>query len=106
MLYYLQEMQAPPGYRLDDTQYWFCFCNHTGDSCETCETVMQGIEAIRIPFEQIGKVQAVNEPVNYDLPATGGPGVYPFVLAGAALVLAPLVYGFFRRSRQERRTSP
>ena len=99
----MQELDAPPGYRLDDTEYWFCFCNHTGASCAECDAVMAGIDAFRIPFEQIGKADAVNELLHYDLPATGGPGIYPFVLVGVLLVLTPLVTGFIRKRKRERR---
>lgn len=102
-LYYIQELKAPPGYRLDDTTYWFCFCNHTGASCATCDAIMAGEDALRIPFEQIGTVQAVNELLNYDLPATGAAGIYPLMTVSTVFVLIPFIYGFIRRRKQERR---
>jgi hypothetical protein len=102
-LYYIQELKAPPGYRLDDTKYWFCFCNHTGASCATCDAIMAGEDALRIPFEQIGTVQAVNELLNYDLPATGAAGIYPLMTVSTVFVLIPFIYGFIRRRKQERR---
>ena len=103
VLYYLQEMQAPPGYQLDDTKYWFCFCGNTGDSCDACDSVLAQVDGFRIPFEQIGKVTVENEYMSYDLPATGGSGIYPTVLVSVMLILTPLVYGFIRRRKQERR---
>lgn len=103
VLYYMQELKAPPGYQLDATKYWFCFCNDMADSCETCNEVMAGTNAFRIPFEQIGKVHAENDLMHYDLPATGGPGIYPLILASVVLILTALVYGFIRRRNQERR---
>ena len=103
VLYYMQELKAPPGYQLDDRKYWFCFCDEESDSCETCTEVMEGTGGTRIPFEQVGKVHIVNERINYDLPSTGGPGSTPIILVGVILVAAPLVYGFFRRRKQERR---
>ena len=103
VLYYMQELQAPPGYQLDDTKYWFCFCNHTGASCATCDAIMAGEDALRIPFEQIGTVQAVNELLNYDLPATGAAGIYPLMTVSTVFVLIPFIYGFIRRRKQERR---
>ena len=102
-LYYMQELKSPPGYRLDDTKYWFCFCNHTGASCSTCDAIMAGVDALRIPFEQIGTVQAVNELLNYDLPATGAAGIYPLMTVSTVFILIPFIYGFIRRRKQERR---
>jgi hypothetical protein len=58
---------------------------------------------VRIPFEQIGKVNVTNEMINYDLPATGGPGIYPLILVSVIFIVTPLVYGFIRRRKQERR---
>lgn len=103
VLYYLQELKPPPGYRQDDTKHWFCFCSKTEDSCQTCDKVMAGQDATRIPFEQIGIIPVSNELMHYNLPATGGPGIYPFVLIGAVFIITPLIYGFIRRRKQERR---
>ena len=103
ILYYMQELDAPPGYQLDDTKYWFCFCDKTGNSCTVCAEVMADTNAVRIPFEQLGKVHVTNKIMNYNLPATGGTGVYPWILASVIFILTPLVYGFIRRRKQERR---
>jgi len=103
VLYYMQELAAPPGYQLDDTMYWFCFCNETDDTCKTCAEIMEGKEVSRIPFEQIGKVHATNQLMNYDLPSTGGPGIYPLMLASVICIITPLVYRFIRRRKRERR---
>ena len=99
----MQELKAPPGYQLDDTKYWFCFCNTTDDSCEACEAILAHTDAARIPYEQIGKVPVTNILMNYDLPATGGTGVYPLILVSVIFVITPLVYGFVRRRKRERR---
>ena len=101
--YYMQELKAPPGYKLDHTKYWFCFCNDTGDTCKICDQVLIGKDAVRIPFEQIGKIHVENEIMDYDLPATGGPGIYPLILASVLFIVTPLVYGFIQRRKQERR---
>lgn len=103
VLYYVQELQAPPGYRLDDTKYWFCFCNSPDDTCGTCETVMNGIPAVRIPYHQMGTVSVTNEMLHYDLPGTGGPGIYPLMLVSVVLIITPLVYGSMQRRKRERR---
>ena len=101
--YYMQELKAPPGYQLDDTKHWFCFCDNTGDSCDICDEVLAGLDAVRIPFEQIGKVNVTNQIMHYDLPATGGSGIYPVILVSVIFIITPLVYGFVLRRKRERR---
>ena len=103
ILYYMQELQAPPGYQLDDTKYWFCFCNKMDNTCQTCIELTAGTNAQRIPFEEIGKVHVTNQLMNYDLPATGGPGIYPLILVSVIFMITPLVYRFIRRRKRERR---
>ena len=103
MLYYIQELKAPTGYRLDETKHWFCFCNHMGESCATCETILAGYDGLRIPSEALGKIPVVNEFMTYDLPATGGWGIYPLMTVSAVFILIPFIYGFIRRRKQERR---
>ena len=106
VLYYLQELRAPPAYQLDDTKYWFCFCDNRGDICIHCENLLTSLEsdAVRIPLEQLGKFHIVNEPISYELPATGGVGTPIYILCGLALMVGPLVYGFSLRRRYERRS--
>ena len=103
ILYYMQELQAPPGYQLDDTKYWFCFCNKMDNTCQTCIELTAGTNAQRIPFEKVGKVHVTNQLMNYDLPATGGPGIYPLILVSVIFMITPLVYRFIRRRKRERR---
>ena len=105
MLYYMQELEAPPGYQLDDTEHWFVFCNNTADTCEACTAVIGDLTAVRIPHGQIRTVYVTNEIMNYDLPATGGPGIYPLILVSVIFIMTPLVYGSIRRRKQERRGS-
>ena len=38
------------------------------------------------------------------LPGRGGIGIYPYILCGSILVIGPLVYGFSKRRRYERRS--
>ena len=103
ILYYMQELQAPPGYQLDDTKYWFCFCNKMDNTCQTCIELTAGTNAQRIPFEKVGKVHVTNQLMNYDLPATGGPGIYPLILVSVIFMITPLGYRFIRRRKRERR---
>ena len=103
VLYYMQELRAPPGYKLDDTKYWFCFCDKLGESCEICDEVLAGVTAVRIPFEQLGNIRITNEIMKYELPATGGSGIYPLILVSVIFVSTPLVYMSVRRRKRERR---
>ena len=103
VLYYMQELRPPPGYQLDDTKFWFCFCDESEGTCQTCMEILSGTDAQRIPFEQIGKVHAINQLMNYNLPATGGPGIYPLILVSVIFIVIPLVYRFIRRRKRERR---
>ena len=102
VLYYLQEIQAPPAYRLDSTKHWFCFCSETGDTCVECDKLMIGIEAFRIPFEESGLFDIANYPAEVELPATGGIGTPIYILCGLTLVCGPFVYGFSLRRRYGR----
>lgn len=101
VLYYMQELEAPTGYMLDDKKYWFCFCNNGGDACETCDEVMAGTDAFRIPHEKIGKAEAENIPADYDLPATGGPGHYPLMMTSGLLIFTVLLYRLVRRRQRK-----
>lgn len=103
VLYYIQELQAPPGYQLDDTEHWFVFCNNAADTCDQCTTVMGNRTAVRIPYGQIGPLNITNEIMNYDLPATGGPGIYPLILVNVIFVMTPLVYVSVQGRKRERR---
>ena len=103
-LYYLKEIYPPLTYRLDETQYWLCFCNHSGDTCIECNKLLVDKEAVRIPFEKIGLIDIVNYPANVELPATGGIGTPIYILCGLTLTVAPLVYGFSLRRKHGRRS--
>ncbi len=111
VLYYVQELEAPEGYRLDDTKHWFCFCNTAAESCSTCDLITQGIDAFRIPYEQVGTVAAKNTLNSYELPATGGMGNYKYyILSGALISVAlciaytvPIVTRYVHKRKRERR---
>ena len=102
-LYYIQEMRAPPGYKLDDTKHWFCFCDKKTDYCDTCSTLIAGRNALRIPYEQVGQFRVSNQVATYQLPATGGVGTYPLILVSVVFIITPLVYMSVRRRKRERR---
>ena len=102
-MYDLQEIQPPVAYQLDSSRHWFCFCGDLGDSCTECDKLLTDIEAIRIPFEEIGITDITNYPANVELPATGGIGTPVYILCGLSLTIGPLVYGFSLRRRYGRR---
>ena len=103
VLYYAQELVAPPGYQLDRTKHWFCFCNETGTECGVYKEILAGVDVVRIPYEQIGELPITNDLQSYDLPATGGPGIYPLILVSVILIVTPLVYMSVQRRKRERR---
>ena len=103
-LYYLQEIQPPPAYQLDDTKQWFCFCNNANASCIECTKLQLDVDAVRIPLEEIAIIDITNAPAHVDLPSTGGIGTPIYMLCGLALVIGPLVYGFSLRRRYGRRS--
>ncbi|MBO5725779.1 MAG: hypothetical protein J6S00_01800 [Clostridia bacterium] len=103
VLYYVQELRAPPGYALDDTKYWFCFCNSPEGQCDSYTDVTHGLDVMRIPFETVGEIHITNHPLNYDLPATGGIGVIPFIIVSIILIVIPLIYRCIKRRKRERR---
>ena len=103
VLYYLQELRAPSTYQVDDTKHWICFCSDSSDSCMKCNEIMIEANTVRIPYETVDLVDIVNDPINMELPSTGGIGTPIYVLCGLLLVSTPLVYGLSLRRRYERR---
>ncbi|MEE1060657.1 MAG: prealbumin-like fold domain-containing protein, partial [Ruminococcus sp.] len=101
--YYMQEIKSPAGYLLDNTKHWFCFCNKTEGYCEICAKITADKEAVAIPYEQTGKILVSNQPISYNLPATGGTGVYPIICVSVIFIVTPLIYRFIQRRKQERR---
>ena len=102
-LYYVQEIRAPSGYKLDDAKHWFCFCDKKTGTCTICNGLIAVENATRIPLDQNGRVQVSNEVATYQLPATGGPGIYPIILVSVTFIITPLVYMFILRRKRERR---
>ena len=102
-LYYVQEIEAPRGYKLDETKHWFCFCSSSGANCPVYDTLIEGKPIDRIPFNSLGHIDLTNELLIYDLPATGGPGTYIWILVSIIFIVIPLVYIFIRRRKRGRR---
>ena len=102
-VYYLQELEAPKGYKLDETKHKFTFCNKKEGTCDVFAELDQEHDLERVKFEDEGHIDVTNEILNYDLPETGGIGVYPIILTSVIFIITPLVYRFIRRRKRERR---
>lgn len=105
-LYYIQELRAPPGYQLDNAKQWICFCDEATDTCEQCAQIAAEKDAIRVLSGQLGGIHLKNTLLSYDLPQTGGPGIYPLMLASVVFIITPLVYSSILRRKRERRGVP
>ena len=103
-LYYLQEVRPPPAYQLNDTKCWFCFCDDTSGTCTDCDSLLFGRNDVIIISEEAGVIALKNDPINVELPSTGGIGTYVYILCGLILTIGPFVYGFRLRRRYERRS--
>lgn len=104
VFYYIQELKSPDGYRLDDTKFWFCFCDDPGETCNVYNETENIYDAIRIPYKQLGHVEEINHLLEYDLPATGGMGIYPLILLSVVFIITPLVYRFVVKRRRNKRS--
>ena len=102
-LYYLQEVRPPPTYQLDDTKCWFCLCDDTSGTCTDCAKLLLNRNDVIIISEEAGVIALSNDPINVELPSTGGIGTYIYILCGLILTFGPFVYGFRLRHRYERR---
>ena len=103
VLYYIQEIKAPAGYRIDTSRKMLCFCE--AETCEECDVLSAENEDLhRITGEDTSLIELVNYyQGQYRLPATGGSGTLLYILWGSVLTAVPLVYGCIRKQRPERR---
>ena len=97
-IYYLKELTAPPGYKLDDTIYKFTFCSKSDGTCDIYNNLN---DLAIVPFESVGHIDVTNELLIYDLPSTGGIGIYPLLLVSVIFIIAPLVYIFIKKRKQK-----
>lgn len=108
VLYYLQELEAPDGYRLDDTKHYFWFCNNQEvQQCSKTEVYTQEHNATCVYTFKTGDgmidLQIPNEkiPDEYELPETGGPGTLPVCIGGLTL-LSSAGYLLYRKAKRRR----
>ena len=88
---------------MDDTPLWICFCDHDIDQCADCDRIMEGLNAVRVRYNEKVPITITNEIMDYDLPSTGGPGIYPLMLVSVVFIITPLVYFSILRRKRERR---
>ncbi|MCC8356485.1 MAG: hypothetical protein LJU34_01305 [Oscillospiraceae bacterium] len=111
-LYYLVEADAPDGYVLDTTKYYFSLCKNHGvvnhADCEECQKIVALLATLGIdeaeytsPIDaSTAQYTGTGNPVGicidftftnllkpYTLPEAGGSGVWPYVLPGLTLTL-------------------
>lgn len=101
--YYIQEIEAPEGYMLDTTKYWFYFCDQEDGCTEGSGIKEQHPNAVRIPGNKIHTFELKNT-MYYELPETGGTGNQMYTMAGLLLMLisaAYLMYSTYFRRREE-----
>ena len=107
-LYYIQELAAPDGYKLDENKHWFYFCNGLIEGEKACtheacinNTLGAEYKAKKMPGDNIS-IQVVNEREDvYVLPETGGGGTMAYTTGGLLLMAVPLLLGLRRRRRRE-----
>lgn len=103
-LYYIQEIESPEGYMLDDTKHWFCFCKCEGE-CEFKPEVDFTFD--RVPENQMA-YNLRNSTYGYELPRTGGGGTQYYTTGGLVLIIRATVLLLYRskKCRKEDYTSP
>ena len=82
--YTLQEIKAPPGYVSDNKQY----------------TVVVAYDKLTMDDEWTGTI--INK-TGAEFPSTGGPGTLLYILTGVIFITIPVVCGYIRRRKRERR---
>lgn len=110
MLYKLVEESPPNGYAIITKEIFFKlipavntvsfeFCDSEGNVTQTPGGVkgeyVTGNKTLSLTVKNVR---------GYELPSTGGSGVFLYILCGLILVLGPFVYGFGLRRRYERRS--
>ena len=108
-LYKLVEEQPPNGYAVIAKEVFFALMpNESTVSLRFYDSTGKEIDAPNgISAEYIAGKQLLSVTVKnlrgYELPSTGGPGIFFNILCGLFLVSAPLVYGLSLRRKYERR---
>ncbi|MCC8121576.1 MAG: LPXTG cell wall anchor domain-containing protein, partial [Oscillospiraceae bacterium] len=101
-LYYVIEATPPDGYQLNSNKYYFWFCDDGGldsngtDDCLECQALVDALikngvsedyisNPIKTGQTYIETIYITDSKISYDLPNTGGSGLWPYALVGLAL---------------------
>ena len=100
-LYYIEEKQAPGGYDLNTLKYWFYFSESSDPVLE--RRMNERYPGINLTLvqpnadkEYIAEFNITNEKA-FELPETGGGGVYPYIFAGGFLIVLSVAGIIFRQ---------
>ena len=108
--YYIQELKAPVGYRLDDTEQWFWFCKAQDSGCTTCQELSkQYCTGKRISAAGQSASENVLTIMNekfhgHELPETGGSGTTLYTWGG--LLLCGGAYLLYKHTKRRREGVP
>lgn len=84
--YLIQEDEAPSGYTLSGKEILF----HFNDD----NIVIDNEEDVKALSSVSGKVISIKNAKIYNLPSSGGTGIYPFIFIGSLFIALSLIYGF------------
>lgn len=100
--YYIQEIKAPIGYKLNDTKYWFYFADS-----DDADLIDKYPDIKRFPkTEKIytGTFNLTNTQAEFVLPAAGGIGTKVFTVSGIAIIVTSVLFcGYGKREQKNRR---
>ncbi len=108
-LYYIRELKAPTGYQLDDTKYYFWFCNNkdTIACSKSSEFGLPPWEAKCIYTYQteptVDCIQILNKPIPdvYELPETGGSGT-TMLYIGASVIMISAAAILYKKNKRRK----
>ena len=106
VLYYIQELRAPPWYMLEQTKHYVFFCDKAApcEKCAAMSTIENGENALRVQTGKPGGITLYNRKGVPLFPETGGNGPLIIYILGLILITSPCVYIICsKRHRRERR---
>ena len=99
MPYYIQEIDAPDGYVLNDRRHWLYFCDDASGSC-AYDPVIPEIK--KISGQETSVFRIANELAIYELPRTGSLSSSIFAGGGLVLTTAGALVLALRNKRKRR----
>ncbi|MDO5423400.1 MAG: LPXTG cell wall anchor domain-containing protein, partial [Eubacteriales bacterium] len=110
VLYYVKEIQAPPGYTLDENKHYFWFCNDDnkdkkcddyGDAYGPESSYKATLAFVHNPNEINFKISNAKSQEGYELPETGGTGTVPYTTGGLLVIGTSLFLWYRKKGRKE-----